>query len=126
MDVLTWVSDLGRSSFLYFWLPLAMWTMVALVLGLWSRWIGRTRPLWHYQASLALLLSSPLGFLLMPAAMQVVNNPILTAPTFSLAAQEGSSRTALSVSSTPFKSSVETFSNRKHHSGNAPEQTSNL
>ena len=125
MDVLTWVSDLGRSSFLYFWLPLAMWTLVALALGLWSRWIGRTRPLLHYQASLALLLSLPLGFLLMPAAVQVVNNPILTAPTFSLAAQEGSSRTALPVSSTPLKSSVETSAEASGRSLGTPSpQTS--
>lgn len=60
------LTELGHAGLIYLWIPLGLWTLVALPLWMVSKYLGRYQPLIHFRGSLALLLALPLGFMVMP------------------------------------------------------------
>ena len=60
------LSTLGEVSVTYLWIPLGIWTLMAVPIFLISRYLGLRHPAIHYHGAMALLLSLPVGFILMP------------------------------------------------------------
>ena len=66
MDWISFLTETGSASIDYLWIPLGFWTVAAIPIFLISRVLGVQQPGIHYQGCMALLLSLPLGFLMMP------------------------------------------------------------
>ena len=64
--MMEWLSSLGEWSIASLWIPLGIWTLVAIPLAVLSRYAGSRHAALHYHSAMALLASLPLGFLLMP------------------------------------------------------------
>ncbi len=66
MTFTSFLSWLGQDTFMSFWVPLALWTVTAIVLLGLLQLFARRYPLIRYHAAMALLFSLPVGFVLMP------------------------------------------------------------
>ena len=62
----SYLSGLGQATVATFWIPLFLWTVAALFLLVGLRIWGKRYPHIRYHAAMALLLSLPLGFAVMP------------------------------------------------------------
>ncbi|MEM8488746.1 MAG: M56 family metallopeptidase [Bacteroidota bacterium] len=66
MEIIPFFSWLGELSISYFWAPVGVWTLGAFPLFMIAKKLGRRRPVIQYLATTALLISLPLGFVMMP------------------------------------------------------------
>ena len=66
MDVLLWLSGFGEAAIAVVWIPLLIWTMVAIPIFVTSRYMGRKQPALHYYAMVVLLGSLLMGFIMEP------------------------------------------------------------
>ena len=66
MSLSSYFSLLGQATVAAFWIPLFLWTGTAIVLLICLRIWGKRHPLIRYHAAMALLLSLPLGFAVIP------------------------------------------------------------
>ena len=66
MDWISFLTETGNSSIDFLWIPLAFWTVAAAPIFLISLGLSVKLPGIHYHGCMALLLSLPFGFLIMP------------------------------------------------------------
>ena len=76
--MIEFLSVLGEFSMRYIWIPLGLWTLVAIPLVFLSRYLSNRHPAIHYHGAMALLLSLPVGFFLMP--LLTINLAVFTVP----------------------------------------------
>ena len=66
MDALYWLSNFGDASITRLWIPVLIWTVVAIPILLVTRLVARKQPALHYYAMVVLLGSLLMGFLMVP------------------------------------------------------------
>ena len=66
MEIIPFLSWLGKVSISYFWAPIGVWTLGAIPLFMIAKKLGGRRPVIHYLGTTALLISLPFGFVMMP------------------------------------------------------------
>ena len=74
--MISFLYSLGQASIPSFWLPIGFWTLIATILYFIAKKSVSRSPLLSYRIHFALLVSLPVGLLLMPfLATQVINQP---------------------------------------------------
>ncbi len=66
MEIIPFFSWLGKVSISYFWAPIGVWTLGAIPLFMIAKKLGGDRPVIQYLGTTALLISLPVGFVMMP------------------------------------------------------------